>query len=80
MSVQIDKTRWAPAQDIKGNPVKPGDLVSCPAYPRGTIRGVLELSERAWCVQDGQNIGCLVIRLKDGKTYSATSKIRLLKK
>ncbi len=75
MTVQIDKTRWAPAQDRKGNPVKPGDRVSCPAYPRGTIQGVLELSERAWCVVDGQNIGCLIIRTDDGTTYSATSKI-----
>jgi hypothetical protein len=71
----VDLTRWCPAVDRKGVPVKPGDRVSVRKYPRGTVRGELRLSTRAWCVVGGEEIGQLVVVAEDGSTYTASDSI-----
>lgn len=77
----IDKSRWSPSEDRRGNPVKPGDYVSVPVYPRGTMRGTLVVSERSWSVlPDGSKVQSLVVRASNGTDYEATSKIRKLAK
>lgn len=74
-----DANYW-PEVDRKGIPVRPGDLVSCPRYPKGTIRGRLEVCSRAKVVHaNGSVIPALVIVTEDGVRYGATSKILLLK-
>ena len=77
----IDKTRWSPSEDRRGNPVKAGDYVSVPTYPRGTARGTLVVSERSWTVlPDGSKVLSLMVKAANGTLYEATSKIRKLKK
>lgn len=57
--------------DCKGNVLHPGDKVSARAYPRGTIRGTVAVSERARVVQpDGTTVPALVVKTDDGTTYS----------
>lgn len=75
----VDTTRWSPAVDVRGVPVAPGDHVSVPKHPRGTVRGILALSERAWAVlPGGDQVGALVVVTAEGTRYEATSKIRKL--
>lgn len=77
---RVDRTRWSPSIDRKGQPVQPGDYVSVPTYPRGSVRGVLVVSERAWAVlPDGSEVLALVVQTEDGKQYEATSKITKMK-
>lgn len=76
---RVDLSRWCPEKDRMGRVVKPGDRVRSPLYPRGTIEGILELSNRAWCVlPSGEEIGELIIRTDDGDRYSASENILLL--
>ena len=77
----IDKTRWSPSEDRRGNPVKAGDYVSVPTYPRGTTRGYLVVSDRVWTVlPDGSKVLALMVKADNGTLYEANSKIRKLKK
>lgn len=81
LPTDVDKTRWSPAEDRRGNPVQPGDYVSVPVYPRGTVRGTLEVSDRAWAVlPGGAKVQALVVLADNGTRYEATSKIRKLTK
>jgi predicted RNA methylase len=75
----VDTSRWDPNTDRKGRPVKPGDLVSFRTYPRGTARGRLELSDRAWTeLADGTRIGALLIVTEDGTRYGPVTDVLLL--
>jgi hypothetical protein len=72
---RVDLTRWSPSEDRRGRPVAPGDMVSVPKYPRGTVRGVLRLSDKKWAVTRDGEVGALVVETEDGTLYEATAKI-----
>lgn len=77
---RVDLTQWDPSEDVNGNPVAPGDYVSAPCWPKGTVRGTLELSTRSWTVlDDGREVGALVLVSDDGPVYGNLSKVRKLK-
>lgn len=80
LPIDVDLSRWSPAMDKKGRPVKPGDYVSAKRYPRGTIRGVLEISDRAWAVErDGSKIASLVLVDEDGTRYNVSAVTKITK-
>lgn len=62
-----------PTTDRKGQPLSLGDYVSQPAYPRGSMKGWITTSERAWC-SDCQGAAWVVQDETDGKLYSLSSK------
>jgi len=72
---RVDLTRWEPSVDRRGRPIAPGDKASVPMYPRGTVRGVLKLSDRKWSVTRNGEVGALVLEADDGTTYEVTSKV-----
>ena len=70
---------YSPATDLRGNPLVPGDYVSSPLYPRGTIRGVVVISERVREVQpDGSTLPSLALDV-DGEIYSLSGRARKLR-
>lgn len=80
LPADVDTTRWEPEVDRKGRPIAPGDYVSVPTYPRGTVRGTLRLSEHRWTVlPGGVQVASLVVETASGARYEATSKVLKLK-
>ena len=78
LPIDVDLSKWSPDKDKKGRPIKPGDYVSSKRYPRGTIRGVLEISKRAWAVEpDGSKIASLVLVDDEGRQYSVSTVIKI---
>lgn len=79
LPIDIDRCQWSPSTDSNGQPLAPGDRVSQPVFPRGTVRGILEVSNRSWAVlPDGSKVMNLVVVTDDGTRYNSTSKIRKL--
>lgn len=65
--------------DLQGEPLALGDLVSQPLYPKGTMRGTVALSERAFCVACNGS-AWVVLSNEDQRSYSLSGKVRRLKK
>jgi len=66
---------FAPAVDCCGHQLSPGDRVSFKKYPRGTARGTVVISERAFEPQpDGSRLPVLAIRCADDCVYSLHSR------
>jgi len=69
------------ATDCKGQVIHPGDRVSVKRYPRGTVRGVVAISDRATSIVDGVEAPALVVVADDGTKYNlpGSKSVRLLK-
>jgi hypothetical protein len=81
LPLDVDISKWSPATDKKGRPIKPGDYVSSRKYPKGTVRGVLEISKRAWAVErDGSKVASLVLVDDDGTRYNVSSVLKIEKR
>lgn len=82
LPADVDTTRWSPAEDGRGQPLAPGDLVSFPLHPRGTARGRVELSARAWVETAAGRVAALVAVTEDGTRYplSGGKRLRRLRK
>lgn len=67
--------------DKNGQLVVPGDLVSFGMYPRGTGRGIVEVSPRVWASSPPHEeyVRALVIRTDDGTVYNMPGARKLLK-
>lgn len=58
-------------------PLRVGDRVSVPRYPRGTVRGKVAESETATCSLCGR--AALIVVDPSGTTWSMTGKVRKLR-
>lgn len=73
------------ATDRRGRPVDLGDRVSVPTYPRGSVRGIVEVSTRERsCPADwtGPAAGCpwaLAVRADSGTLYGWSARGLLLR-
>ena len=65
--------KYAPATDRKGNSLAPGDNVSFRLWPKGSARGTVVVSERAFEVVDGENLPALSI-LSENTRYPIYSR------
>lgn len=71
---------YAPMNDRKGDPIRPGDRVRAKTYPRGTVEGAIMISPREREVmRDGSTRPSLVMIADDGTIYGSLSSNGVLK-
>lgn len=66
-------TVYEKACDVKGEQIHPGDRVSIKLHPRGTVRGVVAVSDRAFVVEGDQQVPALVVVDDEGNRYGLPS-------
>jgi hypothetical protein len=59
--------RYEEAYDVNGVRLHPGDYVSVETYPRGTIRGFVNISDRALVVVGDAMVPALVVDTDEGR-------------
>lgn len=74
---------YAPDTDARGEPLQPGDFVSQPLYPKGTMRGWVSISPRAktqWVDPTGQKLWLPALAVTDeqGTVYALSGKAKKL--
>lgn len=65
--------------DRKGRQLHPGDRVRVKTYPKGTVEGVLVVSDRTLVVVKGKTYPALVVKADNGTLYSNYSEKAILK-
>lgn len=70
------------ATDCKGQVIHPGDRVSIKRYPRGTVRGVVAISDRATSILNGVEAPALIVVSDEGTRYNlpGSKSVRKLKR
>jgi hypothetical protein len=64
---------------LSGEEISEGDLVSAPAYPKGTIRGKIVIKHAEVFQSGNRYTSYFMIQAEDGTLYNTPKKTRKLK-